>query len=525
MIGSWLWSHAPALVVALPLLGAFLCPLLGGERRDGARRLWVALMMALTAAAGLALAARVFDTGTLVYAFGAAASDLTAPPDAGGIPIRIIFVVDAMSALMVVIIALLTLAAMLYSLSAEARLSAPQQFYALVFLMVAGMLGMVCTGDLFTFFVFLELASLAGAALVAFRIEKGVAVEAALKYALISTVGALSVLVAVGLLYGQYNALNLAQLASVLRGTTLDRVALALLVVPLAMKCGAVPMHFWTPDAYASAPSSVTALLVVSSQASLYALLRVLFTLYGPVADVAFFGGLLVTLGMLSLFVGVTMAIPQKDIKRLMAYHAVSQTGYMLLGTGVGLALLGNLARLDAFGRTALEGGLFHILNHALYKGLLFLTAGAVIHRLGTRQLNAMGGLGHTMPVTMACFGVGALAIAGIPPFNGFASKIMLYESVFRFHPVLAIVAMLVSILTLASFVKVFHAVFMGPRPPDLAAVQEVPGPMRAAMVGLAALVIVFGCLPGRVVGAVIAPAAAALLDRAGYVAAVLGGG
>jgi multicomponent Na+:H+ antiporter subunit D len=216
----------------------------------------------------------------------------------------------------------------------------------MLFLLVAGILGMVSTGDLFNFFVFLEISSLAGAALVAYRIDKGEAVEAGLKYALLSTVGALSVLVAIGILFAQYNALNIATLASRLQFTRLDMVALVLLAVPLAMKCGAVPMHFWTPDSYTTAPSSITALLVVSSQASLYGLFRILFTLYGDLLQFSWstFGWFLIVLGVLSSFVGVTMAIPQKDVKRLMAYHAVSQTGYMLLGVGVGLAVLGNAA-------------------------------------------------------------------------------------------------------------------------------------------------------------------------------------
>jgi len=222
--------------------------------------------------------------------------------------------------------------------------------------------------------------------------------------------------------------------------------------------------------------------------------------------------------------VGVTMAIPQKDVKRLMAYHAISQTGYMLLGVGTGLAVLGNQGMLDAFGRMAIAGGIFHIINHALYKGLLFLTAGAIIYRVGTRDMNRMGGLGHKMKWTMIFFMIGALAIAGIPPFNGFASKLMIYESVYLFNPVLAIIAMVVSILTLASFVKVFHSIFMGPQLPEYEHVKEVPAPMLLGMGILALLVILFGLFPQQVVDLLITPAANALLDQSGYIASILGG-
>jgi multicomponent Na+:H+ antiporter subunit D len=224
------------------------------------------------------------------------------------------------------------------------------------------------------------------------------------------------------------------------------------------------------------------------------------------------------------MVVGVTMAIPQKDVKRLMAYHAVSQTGYMLLGVGVGLAVLGNQSLMDSFGYMAMNGGIFHVMNHALYKGLLFLTAGAIFYRIGTRNLNKMGGLGHNMKWTMVFFIIGALAIAGIPPFNGFASKWMIYESVFLFNPLLAIIAMVVSILTLASFVKVFHSIFMGPQLPEYAEVKEVPFPMLLAMGILAALVILFGIFPGIVVTNLVNPAVNALVNQSAYIATVFGG-
>ncbi len=525
MMRTLIQQHLPALLIAVPLFTAFLTPVIGSMGRM-LRVLWVLAGAFATSAVGLLLAWKVFTTGTVLYAFGAAAASHILPMDSGGIPIRIIFEVDAFSALMVVIASIASLGITLYSLASDVDGTGQEGFYALLFLLVTGILGMVSTGDLFNFFVFLEISSLAGAALVAYRVDKGVAVEAGLKYALLSTVGALCVLMAIGILFAQYNALNLAVLASRLQYTALDKVALVLLVVPLAMKCGAVPMHFWTPDSYTTAPSSITALLVVSSQASLYGLFRILFSLYGHLVKFNFltFGWFLIILGVLSMFIGVTMAIPQKDVKRLMAYHAVSQTGYMLLGVGVGLAVLGNRSALNAYGLTAMAGGIFHIINHAMYKGLLFLTAGAIFYRTGTRNLNKLGGLGHTMPWTMVFFMIGALAIAGIPPFNGFASKLLIYESVFRFCPFLSIVAMVVSILTLASFVKVFHSMFMGPRRAEFAEAREVPPGMLLGMGLLAVVVVLFGLIPQAVVDGMITPAVTALVDRGSYIAAILGG-
>lgn len=523
MIPNVLIQNAPAFLIAVPMLGAFATPLIG-RAGHALRNLWVLLVMLCTAGVAALLLNEVLTAGTIVYTFGAAAPDISAPLESGGIPFRIIFTVDAMSAFMAFLASIVGVAAQIYSISSQSKLSGQDGYYALFLLMFVGILGMVCTGDMFNFFVFLEINSLAGAALVAYRVDKGVAVEAGLKYAVLSTLGGLLVLFAVALLYGQYDALNIAMIASRMQFTLLDQVALVLLLVALAMKAGAVPMHFWTPDAYSMAPSSVTAFLVVASQASLYGVFRVVFTLYNITLNWATIGWIIIILGVLSMFIGVTMAIPQKDVKRLMAYHAVSQTGYMLLGVGVGLAVLGSPDMLENYGIIAMEGGIFHIINHAMYKGLLFLTAGAIFYRTGTRNLNEMGGLGHSMKWTMIFFMIGALAIAGIPPFNGFASKLMIYESVYLFNPLLSIIAMVVSILTLASFVKVFHSIFMGPRLPEYEDVREVPAPMLIGMGILALVVILFGVFPQQVVDFLITPAASALVDQSGYIAAVLGG-
>jgi len=524
MITSFIVENSPALMVIVPFIAAFVAPLTG--RLAPAVRAWiVGGAMAITSAITLLLASDVYAHGTRLYVFGAQAATQTIAPDSGGIPVRIMFTVDPMSALMLVITAVLAFAVVLYSLTSERDHSGLGSYYTLFLLMVTGILGMVSTGDIFNFFVFLEILSIASAGLIAFRIDGGVAVEAAIKYFVLSTLGALAVLIAIGIYYAEYNALNMALIAQRMQYTLLDQVALVLIVAALAMKCGAVPMHFWTPDAYSMAPSSITALLVVASQASLYGLFRTVFTLYNVTLNAACIGWLLIILGVLSMVVGVTMAIPQKNVKRLMAYHAISQTGYMLLGVGVGLAVLGNQSFLNAFGYVAMEGGIFHIINHAMYKGLLFLTAGAIFFRIGTYDLNKMGGLGHSMKWTMVFFIIGALAIAGIPPFNGYASKLMIYESVFAFNPVLSVIAMVVSILTLASFVKVFHSIFMGPVLPEYRDVKEVPRPMLVGMGILALVVIAFGLFPSVVVDTLVAPAAHALANQGMYIATVIGGG
>lgn len=516
-------THAPALVIALPLLAAFLVPVIGRINRK-ALGIFAAIVLGITLIITLSMAVRILPGNPMIYVFGGNESGMTLP-SGYTVPIRIIFHIDGMGIFMGIITAIVSFLGAVYSLSFMQKYDGLEKYYALLLLLASGMFGMEFTGDIFNFFVFLEIASIASVALIAFRSNlSGEPAEAGFKYMVVSSISALMVLFAVGLFYGQYDVLNMATIASVMKFTQLDKIALILLLTVLAMKAGSVPMHMWTPDAYSEAPASITMILVAASQASLYALFRIAFSIYNINLNTVTVGWIIIILGILSMFIGVTMAIIQKDIKRLMAYHAISQTGYMLLGVGVGLAVLANPVALESFGIKAMEGSIFHIMNHAMYKGLLFLTAGALFYRTGTRDLNKMGGLANNMMQTTIFFIIGAAAIAGIPPFNGFASKLMIYESVYKFNPLLSIIAMLVSILTLASFVKVFHSAFLGPRLEQFKDVKEVPKSMVFAMATLACIIVLFGLFPDMVIKHLVHPAVMALIDQTSYTATILGG-
>lgn len=511
-------EHAAILAIAIPLFAAFVLPLV--NRLGSRARNFVAIAaLAVMELFVIVLALDVFAGNIHVYTLGATLPSLVSTV---GFPVRILLEVDAMSAFMALASATVALLAGIYSLKLVEKHKGNEKYFSLLLLMAGAMIGMVFTGDLFSLFVFLELLSIASAALIAFYMMRGESFEAGFKYLVISSLAALMVLLAAGLLYGQYNFLNIAALASVMQFGFIDKVAFVLLVAAFAMKCGAVPLHMWVSDSYGEAPAAVSAILVVASQASLYALFRVCFTLFAGMPVLEIIAWAIIALALLSMFVGVTMALMQKDIKRMMAYHAVSQTGYMLLGVGVGLAVLGNAEALALYGVKAIEGSLFHVINHALYKGLLFLTAGAIIYRVGTKDLNKMGGLAHKMPLTTVFFIIGALAIAGLPPFNGFASKLLIYESVFLFSPILSVIAMVVSILTLASFVKVFHSAFMGPERAELGKIGEVPAKMWVPMAVLALLIILVGLFPGIVVENLVRPAVQALLNQSAYIGAVI---
>ncbi len=470
------------------------------------------------------LARDVYEVGIRIYTLGAL-SPSQAIPENHMVPVRLVFEVDGLGALMAIITAVVALAGTIYSIVSIKPETGQNRFYALLLLLVVGIMGIQLTGDMFNLFVFLEILSISGAALAAFRTRFVDAVEGGFKYLMVSTVGALLFLLAIGIFYGQYNALNIAAIASAMQYTVLDQVALALILAAFLMKSGAVPSHWWVPDTYTPAPAGTSPIMYASSLACLAATFRMLFSLYGVQMSLATVGWIVIIAGVLSMFVGVTMALRQTDIKRLMVYHVISQEGYMLLGVGVGLAVLSNPEALAAYGREAIAGGLFHVINNAFFKGLLLLTAEALFFRLGTRDLNQMGGMGRTMKWTCAFFLIGALAISGVPPFNGFASKLMIYESTYLFNPVLTIIALIVSVMTLASFTKVFQSAFTGPALPQYKEVREVPMSMKLGMGLLAAATVFISLFPAFVVDTIIYPAADALLDRSGYISAVMGGG
>ncbi|MBU7024079.1 MAG: NADH:ubiquinone oxidoreductase [Theionarchaea archaeon] len=511
-------ENLPVLIIGIPLLAGFATPLVS-KINDKLRNVFVIGILGVTLFLVGLLVATVLDSGILVYVMGGQSAGLTLP-SGYKMPVMIVLEIDGMSVFMALISAVVAFLGAIYSWAFIDEHTGKDKYYTLLLILTAGMFGMEFTGDMFNFFVFLEITSIAACSLIGFRINRGESAEAAFKTMVLYTLGALLFLFAVGILYGKYDALNIAILASRIEYTGLDKVALALFVGALALKAGAVPMHMWVPDAYAEAPAPITLVLVANTQVALYGIFRVVFTLYGLTISTETVGWILVILGVVSMFVGVTMALVQTKIKRLIAYGAVSQIGYMLLGVGVGLAVLRTPA-LQEYGIKAMQGSIFHIVNDAMYKGLLFLTAGSIIYSTGKRDLNELSGLAHDMKFTSLFFIIGAGAIAGVPPFNGFASKLLIYESVYRFNPLLSVIAILASILTLAIFVKIFHSAFLGPK---LLEIRKEPKSMVFAMLVLSIIVILFGLFPDIVVDKIVTPAVNALINGAEYIAAVVGG-
>jgi len=403
---------------------------------------------------------------------------------ASGTVFGINLVLDGLSALMLVVVAVVSFAATLFSTRYMDRYTARGKYYSLFMLMITGMNGCILTGDMFNLYVFLEIAAVSSYALVAFGCERD-ELEASFKYLILGCVASTFVLLGVALLYAQYGALNMAQLGQRMsmvapgRGSIL---ALLLMLSGLGVKAALVPFHAWLPDAHPSAPAPISAMLsgVLIKAIGVYAIIRIVFNVYGFNDQL---GMALMVLGTLSMVVGVVMALNQWDFKRLLAYHSISQIGYVILAIGLGTPL-GILA------------GLFHLANHAIFKSLLFLSAGAVDYRTGTRQLEEMGGLAQRMPSTARSSMIASMSIAGVPPFNGFFSKLLIIIACVQAGRWgFALWAVIVSILTLASFMKVQKYAFYGQLKAKWAQVKDVPLIMRCSMALLALLCIAMSLL------------------------------
>lgn len=461
------------LFIAVPLGGAFLLPLMAALGLTRKFR-YLSDILANVITLGLFVASVGTVGKTDVYQMGTWAP-----------PLGIVLVLDGMTVLMLVTVSLIAFAATLFSINYMEQYTSKARYYSLFLLMLAGMNGIVLTGDLFNLFVFLEIASIASYALVGFGCERE-ELEASFKYMILGEVGSALVLFAIAVLYGVLGTLNMAHLAIVMRTTEgvtpALHFALALLIAGFCIKAALCPFHAWLPDAHPAAPAPISAMLsgVVIKVLGIYSMIRVVFNVFEFSATVSM---TMMGLGTLSMVVGVLLAIGQWDMKRLFAYSSISQVGYIMLGVGLGTPL-------------GILGGLFHLMNHSIFKSLLFLNSGAVVYSLGTRQLKEMGGLREKMPVTGGTSLIASMAIAGIPPLGGFWSKLLIIMACIQErHYAFAAWAVFASIMTLAAYLKVQRYAFFEELKEKWKNVKEVPPLMAFPMIVLAVLCVITGAL------------------------------
>lgn len=490
------------LFVIIPLFSAFLISLIGRFVKRGAVNALSAISCFLLLCLSL-YGLNILHNGSspvLVYKIGGWMP-----------PFGICMVLDGLSAFMLVTVNLVAFFIAVYSLSYMEKYTDKPKFFTLFFLMLAGMNGIIVTGDLFNLFVFLEIASIASYALVAFGTEAE-ELEASFKYAIMGSVASAFIFIGIAFLYGFTSTLNMADMARILTlkpNTWVIPFVSVLFLMGFGLKAALVPFHAWLPDAHPSAPASISAMLsgVLIKTLGIYAMARVFFNIIG-VTDT--FLSVLMFLGALSMLVAVILALSQWDLKRLLAYHSISQIGYIVLGIGIGTPL-------------GILGGLFHLFNHSVFKSLLFLNSGALDYAAGTRDLKEMSGLNEKMPVTANTNLIAAMSISGIPPFNGFFSKlIIIFACIQKGYFGYACLAVIGSILTLASFMKVQKFAFYGQLKEKYRNIKEVPWAMKFSLIGLAIICVLGGLLllPGAKF--FLNDATNVLLQGRGYAGAVL---
>jgi multicomponent Na+:H+ antiporter subunit D len=408
-------------------------------------------------------------------------------------------ILDGLSLFLLLIANVMAFIVTFYFVSYMEKYTGKEKFYTLLMLMIAGMNGVILTGDFFTLFIFMELASLSAAALVAFGTGTD-EVGAAFKYIVMGSLASMLILFAIILTYGFTGTVDMAAVSMSFSGIAGPaRMLITLLFLAgFFTKSAIVPFHAWLPDSYACAPSPVSAILagVMSKAVGIYAISRIFFNVLEMTHTIS---NMLMLFGVISLLTGVIMALGQWDIKRLLAYHSISQIGYILLGLGLATPL-------------GVLGGLFHLLNHSLFKPLLFLTAGSVEYSTGKRDLKELGGLHKNMPVTANSSLAASFAISGIPPFNGFWSKFFIIIACIQSGKLwFAAAAVIGSLLTLSSFMKVQKYVFFEKMRADLKGTTESPWPMGASMVTLALLCLFAGVFFTFVTSYFISPAVTTL--------------
>ncbi len=426
----------------LPLLAAFIIPILGKFAKS---IIWIFVSLISFALFIIALygVAVTQQFPMLVYQMG------NWPP-----PLGIVMAFDSLSAFMTLVISILVFAGAVFSFRYMSHYTGQWKFYTLYMLITAGMMGISITGDLFNMFVFLEIAAISSYALVAFSVDAE-ELEASFKYMVMGEVGGLTFLLAIALLYAKTSTLNLADMSNSLQmigQTPFFWMVLGMLLFAFSIKAAFVPFHSWLPDAHPAAPAPISSLLsgIFIKVLGMYTMARLVFNVFGlSRANAPAFFNILIGIGLLSIaFAGVT-ALSQKDYKRLLAYSSVSQVRYIMLGFGIG----------NFYG---VAGAIFYILAHALAKGLLFLTSGSVVHATGTRELSKLAGLGEKMSTTAWSFRFGSMSLIGLPPLVGFFAKYYIIWGALNAGLIwLAVVAILLSVLTLGYLLKIENNVFL----------------------------------------------------------------
>ncbi|MCP5432282.1 MAG: monovalent cation/H+ antiporter subunit D family protein [Alphaproteobacteria bacterium] len=467
-------THLPILQVLVPLLAAPVLALLRGRTLSYLVATGFVVVAFLIA---IGLTIQVVHTGAVSYAIGNWAPPL-------GIEYRI----DELTVIMLLMVTGIASAVLIgggQSIAVEIPERRAPLFFALFCLNVAGLIGMTVTGDVFNLFVFLEISSLSTYALVAMGRDRR-ALTAAYQYLVIGTVGATFYVIGVGLLYMMTGTLNMADLTARVSGvesTLTIKTALAFLFIGLGVKLGMMPVHFWLPNAYAQAPSTVSAFLAgTATKVAVYVMLRIVFGIFGiGIFTSSYLADVVIALGIFAMVAASVSAIFQSDAKRLLAYSSLAQIGYILFALGLAT-------------EAGLTAAILHLFNHGLMKATLFLALTAVALRLGRTRLEDFDGLAQAMPATMLAFAVAALSLVGVPLTIGFVSKWYLLAAAFDRDGVLVAAVILgSSLLALLYLWPLVERAYFRKRPAGAPEIEEAPLALILAMWALVAVNVFLG--------------------------------
>lgn len=422
--------------------------------------------------------------------------------------------IDSLSALFLIIIAIVSFCVTMFSFRYlnVYRPYVAYRFYPFLFLLFISSVGVVVIRDLLFFILFWELMTLSSWFLVLFEGEKKEAVRGGLQYFIATHLATAFLILASLILYSYSNNFSFTDIKKAFAVLTENNSILAnfvsfFILIAFITKAGVLPFGFWLPNAYPQAPSSASSFFGgVMSKLAVYALLRFFLSVIPISSNSQIWGFIIATAGVFSIFVGTIAALTQDETKRLMSFHAIGQVGYMLLGIGVGLYFI----NINPFlGIVALTGGLLHVFNNSIYKSLLFLNAGAIFYKTGTTDLNKVSGLMKVMPLTALAAIVGSLSIAGVPPFNGFVSKLLIFESsiwtakisnalffIKGVFIIFGIISVFISAITLASFLKFVNTSFMGKLKAQKNDEKDIHWTMTIPQIILATICLITGLFP-----------------------------
>src|SRR5438094_3509757 len=506
---SQLAASGVGLLLALSVLGIV------ARRALGSRLLYAACFAVCAGLAGVAL--------LTLLAPGAGFEMLAIPL---GLPLRRTFLgLDPLSAAFAVIVNLAAAVVSGYAIGYGAHAREPQRVVPFYPAFIAGMNLVLLAQDAFSFLVGWELMSLASWALVLSEHRSPENRHAALVYLIMASGGALTLLLAFGLLAGPEGGYSFEAIRrSSARGV--GPIVLLLALLGAGSKAGLVPLHAWLPLAHPAAPSHVSALMSgVMTKVAVYGFVRLVFDLAG--APAWWWSVPVLLIAGITALLGVLYALMEHDLKRLLAYHTVENIGIIFIGLGLALAF--EASGLRAAAALAFAAAIFHVFNHSLFKSLLFMGAGAVLNATGERDMEHLGGLIRRMPVTAVAFLAGCIAISALPPFNGFVSEWLTFQAILLSPQLPQWVARLLvpavgatlacsAALAAACFVKAFGMSFLGrPRSTAAAAAAETDRWSQIAMLSLALLCLLAGILPGFVLdslGAVTKPGRIPARDR-----------